>query len=355
MSAGHSETRRPPPPESHNINSNPTTNGITNGTSTTTEDSELAGNPDDPPPAYEATPNSSSEQTLEYGPLRPFQQPLPPPRHPATSSQSYNPPNQAPPPSLPAPAFPFWNGSSLTPQQTGFVPGPNHPFQLQNQGFQPPSHPPPTPQFAPPSHPPPPRTQEANSGQKYQPTTIPTPGQPLLRGNKILVYPEGHFCGKCGNTGYKQNDPSHPCRKDWDKYSKPYTSAYRLAPSSVPAKNWQRPLRAFNAPASSSGGGIYGGGGYGGGGYGGGGYNHGSSQGIGIGQPPTQVFMGHPPPNMHQPNGGGPVLVLRPGDPRMGGQLCRTCNGRGSVEQLFSFFGDEETCWNCRGAGRVFP
>lgn len=37
-----------------------------------------------------------------------------------------------------------------------------------------------------------------------------------------------------------------------------------------------------------------------------------------------------------------------------GGLLCRNCGGRGLVVEMFSFFGDEETCPACRGAGRVF-
>ncbi|KAL8280966.1 hypothetical protein RQP46_006645 [Phenoliferia psychrophenolica] len=106
---------------------------------------------------------------------------------------------------------------------------------------------------------------------------------------RVLVYPPGHFCSKCGNTGYKQNDPSHPCRKDWEKYSKPFTAAFRLAPDQEPAANFQKPLRAF---------------------------------------------------------------ALSPPPPR--GALCRNCGGRGNVVEFMSFFGDEETCPVCRGAGRVF-
>lgn len=30
---------------------------------------------------------------------------------------------------------------------------------------------------------------------------------------RLLVYPTAFQCPKCTNTGYKSNDPSHPCRK----------------------------------------------------------------------------------------------------------------------------------------------
>lgn len=65
-----------------------------------------------------------------------------------------------------------------------------------------------------------------------RPTTVPTPGHPLLHEGKMLVYPSGHMCRKCNNTGYKFNDPQHPCRKCWEKYSKPYSGALTYAPSS---------------------------------------------------------------------------------------------------------------------------
>jgi hypothetical protein len=29
------------------------------------------------------------------------------------------------------------------------------------------------------------------------PTEVPTPGRPLLRDGKVLIYPKGHFCSKC--------------------------------------------------------------------------------------------------------------------------------------------------------------
>ncbi|ORY35559.1 hypothetical protein BCR39DRAFT_20512 [Naematelia encephala] len=46
--------------------------------------------------------------------------------------------------------------------------------------------------------------------QDTSPTEIPTPGRPLLHRGQLLIYPKGYFCHKCGNTGYKANDPSNP-------------------------------------------------------------------------------------------------------------------------------------------------
>ncbi|KAI5479143.1 hypothetical protein MNV49_004003 [Pseudohyphozyma bogoriensis] len=274
-------------------------------------------------PAYEATPTAQAgEQSLEFGPSRPFQPPPgPPPRHPLTqsytgasssSSHSQNPHPAGPPPSnLPAPLFPFWNGANLTPQQTGFTPGtPTAPPNLpprpgvggpsslgQPSQYSPPPHPPPGQSFSPPPGPPPSNGAQQSQQQQqqgYNPTTVPTPGQPLLRGGKILIYPVGHECRKCGNTGYKNNDPSHPCRNDWSKYGKPYTAAHRLAPNTSPSSNFQRPLRVFPPPQTQS-----------------------------PQSPPPQQF--HPNPGypsritiMNAPPPPGPnVLVLRPGDPRM--------------------------------------
>ncbi len=51
---------------------------------------------------------------------------------------------------------------------------------------------------------------------------------------------------------------------------------------------------------------------------------------------------GRPPPG---------AMVVQPGDPRIGGQLCYKCGGYGTRESFW--FGDE-TCYVCQGVGRVF-
>ncbi|KAJ7703521.1 hypothetical protein B0H17DRAFT_1127157 [Mycena rosella] len=46
-----------------------------------------------------------------------------------------------------------------------------------------------------------------------------------LSGGRFLVYPPYYDCKKCNNTGYKDADPAHPCRKCWESYGRPYTGA----------------------------------------------------------------------------------------------------------------------------------
>ncbi|KAK0535654.1 hypothetical protein OC842_002238 [Tilletia horrida] len=96
--------------------------------------------------------------------------------------------------------------------------------------------------YAPPSGPPPPSSSHTQSHQRvasspasgsssqpappaYVPTNVPTPGAPLLRKGKLLVYPRGLApCPKCRNTGYKYDDPTHPCRGCWSRYGETVTS-----------------------------------------------------------------------------------------------------------------------------------
>ena len=64
-------------------------------------------------------------------------------------------------------------------------------------------------------------------------------------------------------------------------------------------------------------------------------------------QQPMITHMGHmygPPPG---------ALVVRPGDPRIGGRLCYDCGGRGTVVAGFLLL-DEDTCRMCNGETRVF-
>ncbi|TFK48378.1 hypothetical protein OE88DRAFT_1720161 [Heliocybe sulcata] len=176
-----------------------------------------------------------------------------------------------------------------------------------------------------------------------RPTRTPVPGHPLLRDGKLLVYPAGYECHKCRNTGYKNFDPSHPCNKCWDKYSKPYSGAITYTPwnpssaaepSSSTNKTFQRPLPSFSPPhlnssSSSS-------------------LRAPSSTGSprpmtypGSVSEPTGSYFHSPPPG---------AAVVNPGDPRIGGNLCWQCRGRGSISVLL--FSD--TCNTCGGLGRVF-
>ncbi|KAF8308305.1 hypothetical protein DL93DRAFT_2100751 [Clavulina sp. PMI_390] len=317
--------------------------------------------PSEPPPPYSLAPDSwAGEETVQYGPRRPFQ-PAPPPLRPI-------PPN-ASNPSLDS----QMSGLSLSPNPTGsgHAPPPRHPSTMLSPspsssssyrrtasfsgppgavpGAYPQSGPPPQNSQGPtryPSNPgPAPSRRRSSDGLQRantsasaasqqvdpaaqvpddgKPTKRPVAGHPLLFHGKVLVYPPRYTCGKCLNMGYKNLDVNHACRKCWDKYAKAYEGsplAYAdwTNRSSAETANFQRPISAAMVPkprpaptraAAPS-----------------------QSQ-----SPPPEVRAGYHPP----PPGS---LVVMPGDPRIGGQLCWNCNGAGSVMNLFSLFGggDEE-------------
>lgn len=68
-------------------------------------------------------------------------------------------------------------------------------------------------------------------------------------------------------------------------------------------------------------------------------------------KPPTMTASTFAPPlgGPMAPMGTAPPLVVKPGDPRLGGILCGECRGSGRV----SFFLDEDLCPLCRGLGRI--
>lgn len=333
------------------------------------DDDPTDGIPDLPPPAYSVSPNvSGGELVVEQGPRRPFQrapepflQLSPPQNQQRLRSQS---PQSAPPPSPPdsAPARPQSQLSDFARDFYSATPTPPATQQPQQ------------PRFAPPPGPPPPRrprpaSTSSGAGSTAppvsdgRPTTTPTPGRPLLRNGKTLVYPENYLCPKCTfltpshlplsdaypqtrkgqNTGYKSFDPSHPCRKCWDRFGKPFTSILASSPwsgqgsgpsQSEHGRTFQRPLPAFNPPPQ-------------------------------VRPPPPQPMPGmYPPssptgatnPNLRvvpMPDGNMPPVgatVVMPGDPRIGGRLCWRCGGRGVTPFLIF---DEETCDTCGGIGRL--
>ncbi|KAJ7050724.1 hypothetical protein C8F01DRAFT_1263823 [Mycena amicta] len=230
--------------------------------------------------------------------------------------------------------------------------------------------------YQPPSSRPPQANTIPDDGR---PTTTPVAGHPLLLNGKMLVYPAGHECHKCNNTGYRHSDPSHPCRRCWDKYAKPYAGALLVAPAPSPGGSsgnthgatFQRPLPRlyaagsrpisadfYSAPSSS--------------------YappanphpslSSSSSYAPPSHPPPPPSTRGYPPPPQHpsysttssstsslgqypgsrQPM---PTSTLPPGDPRLGGALCWRCSGRGRVSFLVF-----ETLPRsaCGGVGRVY-
>jgi len=185
----------------------------------------------------------------------------------------------------------------------------------------------------------------------------------LLLHGSLLVYPRDHLCVKCKNTGYKNYDPSNPCRKCWEKYGKPYTGALTYTPWS-PSGNDPRMQRALPkfvpphlarpSPASSLG------------------PTYASQPPFGRYPEPPQ----HPHHNrsISQPHhahssGSGPsyyvmnplfprdappvphAIPIGPGDPRLGGQLCARCGGDGVRTVMFI---DVMMCDSCGGTGRVW-
>ena len=147
------------------------------------------------------------------------------------------------------------------------------------------------------------------------------------------------------NTGYKNFDPTHPCRKCWDRFSKLFTSILASSPwggqGSGPTsqtergRSFQRPLPAFKPPQAQP-------------------------------RPPQPMPGGYPavtrsplvtqgPPVrvVPMPDGNVPPIgatVVMPGDPRIGGRVCWRCGGRGVTPFLIF---DEETCDTCGGIGRL--
>ncbi|CDR98755.1 uncharacterized protein SPSC_06158 [Sporisorium scitamineum] len=110
--------------------------------------------------------------------------------------------------------------------------------------------------YAPPSGPPPPPASSLTHrpghtrNDLYRPTTVPTPGQPLLRKGKLLVYPrDWRGCPKCNDTGYKHGDPNNPHKSCWDKYGKTYTSAMSYSVGLNGAtSHFQKPLPVVGGP-----------------------------------------------------------------------------------------------------------
>lgn len=400
------------------------------------------------PPAY--TPSADvyiGESTLEVGPRRPFQRVnvQPPPQ------QHYTPQGYGPPPPPPQ----GQRHSDQHPPQAHYLApsGPPPSSSNGNRPLAPPRHPtrtnntngpsstlsptrPPVSEFArdfyaagagdasqntnryapppgPPPGPPPlpgrPKSSQGHSpGMRSassspvdgipddgSPTKYPKPGHPLLLNGKLLVYPNGYECHKCNNTGFKNFDPSHPCRKCWDKYARPYTGALAYTPWSTTTSpsssgsNFQKPLPSFRPPHLRP-------------------PAQQQEMNVGVTRTPSapanrqdtqrhhprsrsspnlsraQSNPSHPPPSrpLLQPPpsvpssfvppstslsptaGQRPLVqfasnsipppgstVVSPGDPRIGGRLCYKCSGSGVVP--FMLF-DEMPCGVCNGVGRTF-
>ncbi|KAF9458887.1 hypothetical protein BDZ94DRAFT_63802 [Collybia nuda] len=291
----------------------------------------------------------------------------PPPQHPAAANSNSN--SSLAPISATAPTSDFARdfyaaGAGAEPESARSAP--NSP-----SGYAPPLGPPPsssphrttTQRHAPPPGPPP--GQGQGSGR---PTETPTPGHPLLRAGKLLVYPRGYECEKCHNVGYKHADPSHPCKKCWPKYAKPfqgplvyaYTGGGGDTEFGEGSTTFQRPLPDFRPPQSGLG------------------RSHttagsrsaptspahprvGPQHHSSPPPPPLPHFspplphMGPPPRAVHSLSPYTPpppgAIVYAAGDPRIGGQPCWGCGGRGNVSFLVF---DGMRCEVCSGIGRIF-
>ena len=188
---------------------------------------------------------------------------------------------------------------------------------------------------------------------------------PLL----LLSAPVDRMPGR--NTGYKSFDPSHPCRKCWDKYSKPYSGPIVYTSWNEGPSNRQRPLlniRPSAANPSLS-------------------FSRSLSSIVNQARNDLYSFPGNSPRHSHPPppppsfpvprpfpsrpqsgfittsanrspspawsrNGPSPPAVLRPGDPGIGGTPCWNCLGSG---RTFGFLLlTNNTCDLCGGIGRLF-
>jgi hypothetical protein len=160
--------------------------------------------PESAPPAYSVTPDiGGGETVVEQGPRRPFQ------RAPAPFVQP--PPPAAYPPLGPPGSYPERPLSQLS--DRGAPPPASQPRYAPPPGPPPSSAPVQQPRYAPPPGPPPPsrpRAASTSSGagstapptSDGYPTSTPTPGHPLLRNGRTLVYPESYFCHKCKHASY---------------------------------------------------------------------------------------------------------------------------------------------------------
>lgn len=197
---------------------------------------------------------------------------------------------------------------------------------------------------------PPPRPQRpsssapsAHSQNGPPPTNKPSNTGSLYTNNDALPfrYPQGYFCDKCKNTGYKIKN-NKICRNCWDKFylnknaynpnkSLPFkyparflcekcnNTGYKIKNGKTCKDCWGRFCKRTYSPSVTS--------------------------FLGFTSATDTIMI----PLASQP--AGPPLRVPPGDPRLGGMLCGRCRGSGIVHFLL----DEELCPVCGGIGRVLP
>lgn len=143
---------------------------------------------------------------------------------------------------------------------------------------------------------PPPMPNRPQPQQPYNPQ--PQPNMPPNVSNLPWTYPKNFRCPKCNNTGYKLKN-GHSCRSCWRRFA---------------------PVNRVNMQPTS--------------------YGYYSSGPMYTG--PGNVQYG-------QPYTSAAPLMVRPGDPRLGGVICGECRGSGRIR----FFLDEDICPLCHGIGRI--
>ncbi|CDZ98018.1 hypothetical protein [Phaffia rhodozyma] len=280
----------------------------------------------DPPPAY--SPSNTNERILDSGPRLPSFVERPTIQ---TSVSSVYPQSTGIQPQSTG-----WSdggvgnpGGYLSPGEPGWRPlgQPLSPSDGTYHHGQPPSLPPSSASYSGPSSRPSPHLVTSGPPKDLTPSRTPIIGRPYMLDGRVLIYPLNHRCWKCNNTGFKNDDPTHPCRTScWKKYARPYSSALQHSWAN-PGPNYQQPL-GFNRTSWSP-------------------YNTSTSNqqyypqmnfGAGAWRPVTNV----------PPSG---AVIYQPGDPRIGGRLCSRCVGRGLT---MNFLLIDETCGACGGVGRLF-
>lgn len=156
--------------------------------------------------------------------------------------------------------------------------------------------------------PPNPRPRPRPPAHVKPPTSVPTPQRSQLP----WTYPTGFRCPKCNNTGYKVKN-GRSCKSCWR----------RFAPVNKVNSMQAGGRSSYLSPSLPM--------------FGSSRFGTGPPFGMGLGMAPPPVMGSQQP------------IVVKPGDPRLGGVLCGECRGTGRV----SFILDEDICPLCRGIGRI--
>lgn len=244
--------------------------------------------PTEPPPSYDeamADPSVSADDVAPQTPQRPPQIPSRRSSSSQLAEHNYSRPSVPPPNNNPNRLTVPLATTSTASSTSSSISSSGHSYT----------------QGKPPRRPMSPQPQQSSS-QLPKPSPInPNPYLPWR-------YPSSYRCSKCENTGYKKKN-GHPCKNCWGRF-RPQT-----VPPSTRAE-LERLVKHRPAPKPIN------------------------SNVVKL-PPGATVVPTYP---MAQ----GPVVV-KPGDPRIGGILCPKCNGRGMVH----FFLDLERCSKCNGLGRI--